>query len=100
MPTHLSMVVDKYANIVSIGDDTVRDVRPRLLAVHVDAGAAEGGVGEVTMVDGGFAVGGDVDAVQPLSGKFGGVVGQTVVAFFCQPHNRDKNSPRDITPSN
>ncbi len=66
-PSHLGMVVHKYPNIVSIGHDTGRNVRPRPFSMHVDTRAAEGGVSEVAVVDGRFAVGWDVEAVESLS---------------------------------
>ncbi len=37
--------------------------------MNIHAGATEGGVGEVTMVDGGFAARGNVQAVQTLTSK-------------------------------
>lgn len=66
------MIVHEYAHIVGIGDHAVRDVRPRPLPVHVDARPAQGGVGEVAVMHGGLAAGGNVQAVQPLPGKLGG----------------------------
>ena len=71
MTLYLCMVIHEYADIVGIGDDTVRDVGAGPLAVNVDARAAERGVGEVTVVHGGLAPRWDVEAVQALPSKLG-----------------------------
>jgi len=69
MLPHLSMVIHKDPNVVGIRHDTRRYVRSRPFSMDVDAGAAEGGVCEVAVVDGRLAARGDVEAIQTLPGK-------------------------------
>lgn len=57
------MVVHKHTNVVGIGNDTVRETRVGAPPTNVDTGAAEGGVGEVTVVDERSAVLGNPNAV-------------------------------------
>ena len=63
------MVVHKDPHVVGVGHDARRYVRSRRFSMDVDAGPAEGGVGEVAVMYGWLAAGGDVEAIQTLPGK-------------------------------
>lgn len=64
------MVVYEYSYIVGIGDDTVGHMWSGPFPMNMDAGTAEGGVCEVTVVHRRLTASGDVETVQTLASEF------------------------------
>ena len=57
------MVIHKYSHVVCIADGALCDPRPRPLPVDVDTRSTEGGVGEVTVMDGNLTLFGNTETV-------------------------------------